>query len=281
MGLSSIPPSEWIKYDHDYSKRIYEKKYLINEQRDRVIQSIKGSEAAQHELLNEIILFIEKYQSDLFSVNANLISSYQDRQIYNLSEYKSTPLELISYLAIDDFCLLEEYNDDYRLVAASVCSPTYWELSEKIGRPMREVHAPIVSLEEKIGRMIRYFFTNLKSDDYFQRSNWFLMTTPDMSLFKDRYEMDININNFNIHNIMNKLYLRCERQSFRKLKQSKNIAFGIRIYVAPLSIVEKYTEIAEDLIMSINTMTADQRELFGVGSYEKILVSYLETVLQP
>lgn len=279
MGLSPIPASEWIKYEPAYCNRISEKKTLIAEQRGRVIQSVKGSEAAQHELLNEILLFIEKYESDLFDVNSNSVISHQDGQIYELAEYKSTPLELISYLAIDDFCLLEEFNDDYRLIAASVCSPTYWELSEKIGRPMREVHEPIVSLEENIGRMIRHFFTNLKPDDYFQRSNWFLMTSPDMPLFKDSCKMDTEIDNINVDNIMDKLYLRCERQSFRKLKQTNTIVFGIKIYVSPLSIVNKHTAIAADIILAINAMTKEQKQLFGIESYEKSLLEYLNSVL--
>ena len=84
---------------------------------------------------------------------------------------------------------------------------------------------------------------------------------------------------FNINNIRDKLYLRCERQSFRKLRQTKNIAFGIKIYVAPLSIVEKHTEIAEDLILSLNTMTAEQKELLGTDLYQGVLVNYLESVI--
>ena len=261
MGLNTIQASEWIKYEDDFNEIISVKKHLINKQMDRVIQGTKGSEAAQNELLFEILSFLEMYQSDLFTINSNSVISHSDNQHYEFSKYQSSPLELASYLAADDFCLLEKIDDDYRLVAASVCAPTYWELSEKMGRPMREVHAPIPNLEEKIGKGIRHFFTNLKPSDYYQRSNWFLTTRSDYPLFKDSYEMNENFDGFDIYNIKDKLFLRCERQSFRKLHKTKNIVFGIKIYLSPLGIVEKHKEIAEDLIMSINTMTANQKTI--------------------
>ena len=279
MGLSSISASEWIEYEDDFSKRTLVKKNLISEQKHRVIQSIEGSEDAQHELLNNILSFIRQYKSDLFTINENSVISHADNNIYEFAKFKTSPLELISYLAADDFCLLDKFNDDYRLAAATVCAPTYWELSEKMGRPMKDVHSPIANLEDKIGRMIRHYFSNLKTDDYYQRSNWFLVTTSDLPLFKINDDMDNDIDGFDISSIPNNLYLRCERQSFRKLKQTEYIAFGIKVYVSPLSIVTKHTEIAEDIILAVNTMNAEQKQLMGIDSYEEPLLAYLKSIL--
>lgn len=280
VGLHSIAESEWIQYEDDFSSRIEEKQRLILQQKPRVIQSITGSEAAQNELLENILLYIDTYQKDLFTVNENAVLSHVDNRIYKLADYQSRPLELISYLAIDDFCLLDKLNDDYRLNAASVCAPTYWELAEKIGKPMKEVHASIPRLEDKIGRMIRHFFINLQPDHYYQRANWFLMTTPKMPLFKDDHNNDTDVGALNVGNIMQKLYLRCERQSFRKLAQTKNIVFGIKIYVAPLSIIEKHKEIAKDMILSVQAMSVEQKQLLGITPYEVVLKEYLHSVAQ-
>ena len=279
MGLSSIPASEWIEYEKDFVERVNEKQTLILSMRNRVLQSIAGSEDAQKELLDNILSFIDQHQSGLFTVNDHSLTRLDDNTTYDLAEYTNKPLELISYLAPDDFCLLEQCDDDYRLIAASVCAPTYWELTEKMGHPMKEVHAPISELEERIGRMIRHFFAHLKPDDYFQRSNWFLMPSPDMPLFKDRDDSNDGMGNLAVDNIMDKLYLRCERQSFRKLAITKNIAFGIKIYVSPLKIVEEHPEIAEDLILSIDAMGEDQKQLFGIHFYESMLREYLHSVL--
>ena len=119
MGLKPIPASEWIGYEDDFNEIIAVKKHLINQQIERVIQCVEGSEAAQNELLFEILSFIKKYQSDLFTIKRDSIISHSDNQRYELSEYESTPLELASYIAADDFCLLEKVDEDYRLAAAS------------------------------------------------------------------------------------------------------------------------------------------------------------------
>lgn len=279
MGLSSVPACDWITYEDDFSVRIMEKKRLIAEQKDRVIQSIEGSEAAQQELLNNILWFIKNYRTDLFTISNDSIISHCDNNFYKFSSFESRPLELISFLAGDDFCILDSLDDDYRLVAATVCAPTYWELSEKMGNPMREVHAPIPHLEAKIGHMIRHFFTNLAPDNYYQRSNWFLMSSPDLTLFKDNYDIHINADEFHAGNIMDKLFLRCERQSFVKLKQTQNIVFGIKIYVSPLNIVSEHTEIAHDLLLSVRSMTAEHKNLMGIDAYENALAGYLKSVL--
>jgi hypothetical protein len=279
LGLASIPAADWIQYDDDFAKRISEKKSLISEHPNRVIQSVDGSEAVQNELLQNILSFIAENKSDLFTVNDNAVRCHADDHEYTFNEYASAPLELISYLVPDDFCLLEQYDDDYRLVAASVCNPTYWELSEKMGSPLQDVHAPIPNLENTIGRMIRHFLAKLTIDDYFLRSNWFLTTDPNLPLFKDRYDLHNKTEDLNIDTIDKKLFLRCERQSFRKLKNTKNIAFGINIYVSPMSIVKQHNTIAEDLLLAINTMTIDQKKLLGINAYEKPLVEYLHGVL--
>ncbi|MFK7793974.1 MAG: DUF3445 domain-containing protein [Gammaproteobacteria bacterium] len=279
LGLSLIPASEWIQYEDDFSDRILEKKYLIREQHNRVIQCVDGSAAAQNELLQNIVSYISKYKEDIFTVTEKTVNSHADNHEYEFSKYESNPLELVSYLVPDDFCLLEKFNDDYRLIAASVCNPTYWELSEKVGHPLKNIHSPIPNLENKIGRMIRHFFANLKVDDYFQRANWFLMTTPELPLFKDSFNQSSETENLNIDNIGEKLFLRSERQSFRKLPKTENIAFGIKIYVAPLNIVKQYSAIAEDLIIAINTMSVEQKQLLGINSYENLLEEYLHKVL--
>lgn len=280
LGLSSIPASEWIQYENDYSQRTLEKKSLIGGQRDRVIQYIDNSQAAQHELLKEILSYIAKYQADLFTVNEGVVISHADDVEYELSSYKDNPFELISYLAPDDFCLLDKQDTDYQLAAASVCNPTYWELSEKMGRPLKDVHAPIPNLEDKIGRMIRHFFANLKVDDYFLRSNWFLTSNPELPLFLDGYNQESDIESLDVTNIEERLFLRTERQSFRKLKNTENIAFGIKIYVSPISIVKKHTAIAEDLITAIKTMTIEQKQLLGIDLYAGVLEDYLQSVLK-
>ena len=228
LGLNQIEFSEWLQYEIDFQKRIKQKKQLVKTEGKRVLNVKSESYLAQKEYLELLLKHIKLYHSDKFDALKGCIHSKLDNVTYNYIDYEECPLELASYLVGDDICLLEEEDGDYKLVAASVCAPTWWDLSEKIGKPLTEIHAPIVNLEEKIGRMIRHFLQNLSAKDCYQRSNWFLFTSPDLCVFPNSFNFSTEMTNINHQNIETNLFLRCERQTFRKLKDSQHIAFELR-----------------------------------------------------
>ena len=126
--------------------------------------------------------------------------------------------------------------------------------------------------------MIRHFLKNLNFEDCYQRSNWFLFTRPEFCIFPDSFNMYEDLINVNLDNIEDHLYLRSERQTFRKLKDTENIVFGIKVYTAPISIVKEHTAIAQDLEIALNTMTAQQKQALGISFVEEPLRRYLEKV---
>lgn len=279
LGLSPIPIADWIQYEDDFADRIRDKKILINSERKLVLDSFKESTIEQQELSELVIEYLQKYQNKLFEFEEDSIFSVKENVTYTISDYKNCPFELISYLVPDDYCLLEESGDDYKLVAASVCAPTWWELSAKMGKPLISIHAPIANLEEKIGPMIRHFLKNLTYEDCYQRSNWFLYTKPGLCVFPSNFNMYEDLINIGSENIEDHLYLRSERQTFRKLRESGNIAFGIKVYVAPISIVEEHPAIAEDLIEALSAMNAEQKQALAIDVIEKPLRNYLEKIV--
>lgn len=283
LGLSAIEFSEWIQYEEDFVDRVNEKEDLIKVKGEQVLSALPGSLLVQQEFLNLVLENIQLHHADKFVVSNNEISSKETNKRYIVDDFSSKPLELISYLAADDYCLLEEDGEDYKLVAASVCAPTWWSLAEKMGKPLASIHAPIGGLEEKIGRMIRHFLQNLKVTDCFQRSNWFLFARPDLCVFPNSLDNSLDMyedmKNINLENIEDRLYLRSERQTFRKLEKTKAIAFGIKVYVEPISIVTKHPAIAEDLVTALNTMTAEQKQALGISFVEKPLENYLQQSL--
>lgn len=279
LGLNPITVSDWIQYEDDFKERINEKHRLINNERARVLYSSDKSILAQQEFLNLLVKYLQKYRSNLFELSGSEIFSLKENKCHDIEEYKNCPLELISYLAPDDFCLLEECEDDYKLMAATVCAPTWWDLSEKIGKPLTSIHSPIANLEEKIGRMIRHFLKNLTNEDLYQRSNWFLFGAPDLCVFPDNFDVYKNLPNITSENIEENLFLRTERQTFRKLTKTGAIVFGIKVYVSPISILKKVPAIAEDLLIAIKEMNAQQKEALAINLIEKELVNYIQKII--
>ncbi len=275
LGLSEINFSEWFHYEDDFVSRINEKKALFKNESKNVLDTLESSIDAQKEFLQLVLRHIEQYHADLFVVSDKKITSKKENFTYHLQDYDECPLELASFLVADDICLLNEDGEDYKLAAASVCAPTWWSLPEKIGKPLTDIHAPIADLEDKIGRMIRHFLQNLRSEDCYQRSNWFLFTSADLCIFPNSFDFYTDMTSINSENIEANLYLRSERQTFRRLKNSNSIAFTIKVYVEPISIVKECPKIAQDLKIALRTMTAEQKQALGISFVEEPLKAYL------
>ena len=79
----------------------------------------------------------------------------------------------ISLSVPDDLCIIE-CKGDQRLLAASICSPSYWNIKSKIGKSLKAIHKPVNSLNEKIGNPIEKFINNAPIDTPFLRENWFV-----------------------------------------------------------------------------------------------------------
>lgn len=280
LGLSLIDVSRWIQYEDDFADRVIQKQKLIQELGNQVLDALPSSLAAQSELLHLLLENIQQHHSERIAVVGNSVVIKNGNQSYDIADYGGCPLELVSYLAADDYCLLEEEGEDYKLVAGSVCAPTWWSLSEKMGKPLASIHAPIVNLEEKIGRMIHHFLKNLKVKDCYQRSNWFLFPSEEFCVFPDSFDSYSGVLGINDDNIETSLYLRSERQTFRRLKNTNYIVFGIKVYVEPISVVSKYPAIAEDLMLALNTMDAEQKQGLGITFIEKPLRTYLQKFVQ-
>ena len=80
-------------------------------------------------------------------------------------------LDLIADISLsvpDDLCIIE-CRGKQRLVAASICSPSYWNIKSKIGKSLREIHKPVKTLNEKIGNPIEKFISNAPQDKPFLR----------------------------------------------------------------------------------------------------------------
>ncbi len=134
----------------------------------------------------------------------------------------------------EDLCLLtrDEAEGEYRLTAAALAFPTDWQLSEKLGKKITNVHAPIHGYREQLASGVNHFFDNLTPGPIFGRSNWFVVANDNL-----RYVPAAGTNPFagvTPQNAGERLFVRCERQTLRRLPESGAILFTIGIYVTPL-----------------------------------------------
>ncbi|OJY66838.1 MAG: hypothetical protein BGP16_16495 [Sphingobium sp. 66-54] len=155
--------------------------------------------------------------------------------------------ELAAFLGIDgglaqiarahweDICILQsdEEGAPYQLTAAAVAFPTDWRLDEKMGQGLTAIHAPIHGYAEQLAAGVDHFFNILPPGDIFGRANWFIVAD---SAWRYLPEDDpaTRFAHVTAANAGETLFVRCERQTLRRLPKTRAMIFTIGVALAPL-----------------------------------------------
>jgi hypothetical protein len=165
----------------------------------------------------------------------------------------------------DDLVVMQpDTHGKYRLVAASLCSPSDWRLEKKLGATMAEVHGPIPRLNDEIGDQIDRFFARLPNDRFTQRFNWSLMPHPNL-MSRDEWQVDP---------ASDRLWYRAERQSLRRLPRSGAIAFTIRVHICDLTALLPTEGALESLWSAIEAAPDDLRHYKGLDMLAPVIANW-------
>ena len=127
---------------------------------------------------------------------------------------QDAPLELAGRLVQEDLCLMQRGEAGYRLVAAVLCFPAHWRLSDKLGRPLEAIHGPVPGFGERLAATVDRFFASIQVARPVWRVNWSLVDTPDLFLPPEHRGHPTPIS---AERAGAELWLRVERQTLRRL----------------------------------------------------------------
>ena len=135
-------------------------------------------------------------------------------------------LEAAASLVSDDLCLLERDEDgDWILTAGVIVAPTYWWPEDQIGLSLADLHHPVPGGDPELATRINRIFDGLQPGRILERFNWTIQAegarhTPERP---------------SAHGMTpEQLFLRVERQTIRKLPETRAICFTIRVCMDPL-----------------------------------------------
>ena len=173
----------------------------------------------------------------------------------------------------EDWCLLTQAapGGPFRLVAGAVGFPTDWRLAEKMGKPVHEVHAPTHGFAEQLASPVDKFMDGLQSRNLFGRTNMFVLAT-DALRYMPTEPMAERFAHVTAENAGETLFVRCERETLRRLKRTRAIAFGIGIYRVPLGTLSD-AAIAR-LAQSVEGFTGGEAERRAAPHYAAALAGY-------
>jgi hypothetical protein len=237
IGARPLDPARWIVTDARLAADLAAKRELLATRHDEVVALEPGTEAAQAELRDLVVRHLDDAHRTTHRRDGDEMEVLADGRRIRLDA--DPPLVTAARLVQDDLVLMRRGPAGWRLAAAVLCFPSSWRLADKFGRPIHEVHAPVPGFGAgtRNGELIARMFDNMRADTPMIRWNWSLY--GDDALF---HPHDSPPQRFGSGEIAGRVFLRVERQTLRRLPDSGDIAFLIRVAVDPLDMLERHSE---------------------------------------
>ena len=226
MSLRPVPTSEWLARSRDHAAYMAAKRRRMAAHAGLVCQALPESKAAQAEALG--------------LVRTHLGLAAQGEQDEDAS------INVAARLVEEDLCVMQPRESGYALTAGSVASPSYWRLADKLGKELVDIHEPVAGLRDRIGERMRHFFRELAPGRVYLRGNWFVHASGEP--FRAPEHLSRTVGSRPAPHPVERLFLRCERQTVRRLPCTGAILFAIRVFLNPLSDLAARPCLAADIL---------------------------------
>ena len=270
IGLKPIDDYSWLEIDNLFEEEISLKKRLYEEKKDQVLITPSESISIQKEVLDIVLEHLNEFYTGSYRINKDSVEVLKSNTIYFFKDFEN-PLELASLLVQEDLIIMQPKKDVFYLKSASLCAPTRWSLKEKFNLSLSEIHKEVPGYKEKIDLRVNNIFQNLPDQKIFERYNWSIFDSPE--LFQPIGSKTlVEIKNIDPED----LYLRVERQTLRRLKDSRSILFTVRVHVDPMSSILSDKNIIMDLIKAIQNLEEDMKNYKVIQPFEEKLIKWLK-----
>ncbi len=279
MGMRTLDPRDWIEVDVELPAMLAEKQKLLSERHEEVFAALREADQGAQETLDLLLAYLPEKYPQVYGWRDDLFCNFAAGEKWDIAQSKLHPLEAAGRLVQEDFCLLslDSAKGEYRLTAASLCFPTRWLLAEKMGRSLDAIHHPVPGYAAILSENINRLFARLKPEWPMWRINWVVM--DDGALFQPvGHYQPLPATAVTRENAGDLLWLRLERQTLRRLPQSGDILFTIRIYNQPLSALAKNPQRAAQLAAALRGLTPDILDYLSVGPILTPTLAWLDAV---
>ena len=271
MGLTAVPEAAWLAPDTEYHAQLAQRRKLLLESPAEVLAVEPGVEALSHELLELLATYLTV--EGWFVRDGQRLISRLDSTSWDLG---GSPLAVAGAVVQEDFCLLVPSGGSLRLVAAVLCFPARWRLAEKMGQLMGPIHGSVPVYATHLHRPVDRFLTLLKPGRLAARLNWSVLDDP--ALYQPTGH-DVTAVNSQVTpgNAGDTLFLRVERQTFRRLPSSGAVVFAIHTYVSPLSRLVGQPGEAARLAEAVRALPPEMERYKSLLPFRDAMLTYLDT----
>jgi hypothetical protein len=229
MGTRALAPEHWLLRDQAAPSELALRRRLMDEQRDQVFACNAPAEPAATEAAELVGHWLGDHGLELWPEKDAL-----------------HPLARAGLSVQEDLCLMVHHHGAWHLEAALLCFPSTWSLTEKLGRPAAEVHAPVAHYADELSARVDTFFDRMAPGKLATRRN--LSVWPTCLLWVPTADIEASLwDPPSVDPSVPWLWIRSERQTLRRLPGTGAILFTIRVQCAPLSVLSGSPRRATDL----------------------------------
>jgi len=279
IGLASLDLKDWIEVDENLISYLDEKLNLYKALPDKVLVADEGTEDAQGEVLCLLADHLPKRFPDFYQLHDKSMTIAGQRHVG--IEPSSNDIATAGLLVQEDLVLMRKSPAGWRLAAASVCFPSAWDLVEKFKKPLGEIHGHVPGFASgtRNDSIIERMFDNLSPERLVIRWNWSLNDTDKLYLPLSKHREKRRFGEG--ATIADRVFIRLERQTFRKLPKSGDVLFTIRTHVNPLDWLERRPDgaaLAFSLEQILMNMTLDEAKYKGIANERERLSARLRMI---
>jgi len=270
MGTRGLGRGRWLTIGD--TRQLALKTTLLRAHRDQTTAALPDTEAAVRELADAVAADVAAATGT--DVSAIAAAARVDAP-NALGVHASVPagmVEAAARLVAEDLCLLVPREGGWVLGAACVCFPSHWRLSDKLGRPVAAIHAPVPHYADELAGRVDRFLDRLAPGQGAWRRNWLVHT--DDRLFAPAPPPP-PAPALTADDAGERLWLRSERQTLRRLPVTGSIVFTIRTQQAPLAVVGSRPDLRAAMADAVESWSDDLIAYRGGHALRTPLLAWL------
>jgi len=271
MGLKALDLHDWIEVDDQFAAQLAERRRLLRERRAEVLAALPGSEAGQQEVLELLLEHLPARFPQIYRRSPGAIENLVTGERLLIREFEK--IELAGRLVQEDLCLMSAGENGYRLVAGILCFPSHWRLLDKLGRTLGRIHDPVPGFAQRLAPTVDRFFESIRSERPVWRANWALVDTPELFL---RPEHRGRPRPVSADDAGDRLWLRVERQTLRRLPRSGDVLFTIHTRLGPLAEALRTPAAVRALAARVRDLPEDLARYKSIAPIREPLLAWLE-----
>lgn len=260
MGVRALDLDDWLEVDGHFDDDLALKERLVAERPDEVVAAVDHplARAAAEELWS-------------------LVAAASPRPCADPTVH---PIARCALSTQEDWVVLADLGDGTPVLAAAcVCFPTRWRLVEKVGLSNRAIHAPVAYYDEQLGDPVDGFLDRLSVERPVWRLNWNLVDDP--ALFQPvRPNPSGPDSEVTSANMGERVWLRVERQTLRRLPVTGAIAFSIRIHQRPLASLAGRPDVLRRLDGAVRALPDETFRYKGLAAIGTQLEAWIAQALR-